>query len=510
MLNKTSSAKVSNRKYLFDSVRSQTSFSNQYLLQLIFSTIITTLGLLTDNTVVVIGAMLISPLFWPVMGIALGIISPRGHLMRTSSFSLLKSVLMVTFFSYIITLVVPISDLSVEINSRINPNLIDLFIALATSIIGVLALYYPTISSSATGVAISISLLPPLCITGIGLAKGSNIIIGKSLLLFLTNIGAIVFTGVIVLWLLNIRPQKEEETKRFTFGFAISFLLMIILSIPLSFYLRQTINQNTTENQIKRVLNTEISKLSKKARIEDVDIDFLSLNEEVPLVVTSTVFLPEDVYMTQSQRDSLVEKLSALTQSEISLNFNIISTLSLQSEEDISKDILKKDIRQILVTEISNTQPDVSIDDMSITLRPVVTENQKQEVDILISVKQFNDQDFNFINLSSLKEFLENKLDIVANIEVELIPINRLKDSFIDSSTYKKLNTSINTLLEEVSVNINVSELDIKQDIVILKLNVPNTLVIPAETLALLEQSVKSLLGQEYSLQLQVFNYDLY
>src|SRR5690606_21179451 len=125
-----------------------------------------------------------------------------------------------------------------EILSRVNPNLLDLFIALASSVIGIFAVYYPRISSSAAGVAISSALLPPLCVSGIGLANRSIDLFKGSFLLFSSNLAAIVFAGALTLYLLGFKPRREQDQKRFSFGLLISSIFIIALSIPLAIYLQ--------------------------------------------------------------------------------------------------------------------------------------------------------------------------------------------------------------------------------------------------------------------------------
>ena len=499
---------TSPKKYLFDSVFSQTQLSRQYVVQLIFSTIITTLGLITNNIVVVVGAMLLSPLFWPVLGIALGIITTRRNILKNAITSFLVSAVVVLIFSTFIGFLLPINELSPEITSRINPNLIDLFIALAASIIGVFALYYPTISATTAGVAISISLLPPLCIVGIGLAKLSGKIIFRSLLLFGTNTGAIVFVGVIALYILKIRPRKAEEEVRFKYGVLISGILMLVLSIPLSIYLKESIITNIVTSEVNTIINERIKQISSDARVEKVNIDFLSIGEDTPLDVDAVIYLPEGVFITRSQKEQLLNYISTKTKRDVSLKFNIISTLSLQTEEDKQKSLLRQGIREIIFEEFEEFGSGVVIDNIEITFPMTKTDPQKQDVDILILVKQYGVEPLTYDDRQNLKDFLEFKLNIIANIEIEFIPISRLKETPLEVGNYEKVNEGLESILEEISDGIYIDEVSIKEGSVYVKLFSPSYVVINQAQKGEMEKLIVQVLGEKSELSLQIVRYE--
>lgn len=503
---------VTKKRYLFDSVYSQTQLSKQYLLQLIFSTIITTLGLLTNNTVVVIGAMIISPLFWPVMGIALGVITSRKHILQNSFISLFFSVFIVVFFSALITLMVPISELSQEITSRMNPNIIDLFIALATSIIGVLALYYPTISSTATGVALSISLLPPLSLVGVGIARLSLKIVGKSLLLFGTNMGAIIFVGVIVLYILKIGPRKVEEEIRFKYGVLISGLIMLMLSIPLSIYLKESIYQNKMRTGVELLLTQEIQQTSNNARIERVNIDFLSLRGKKPVDIEAIVYLPEGVYMTQFERENLVDKISNLTGSDVNLNFNIVSTLSLQSEEDLQKSLARKSIVDLVSKEIKLINNEISIDNINVVFPNEANLNELSLADIVISIKQYGDVALTIKDVENIKVLIRDRLGYDANIQVDLLPISRLKESTLLRGTYAKIESGIKSILVDRTLDetydVVIDDLSINNNLVTLTIFVPEQMSLVDETQDELEKFIEEVLQTDIILKLHVVRYE--
>ena len=144
--------------------------STSYVVLLIASSVICTLGLLQDSPAIVIGGMIISPLMWPLMKISAGISLARRNYISSALFLLLISIAISLASALLITLISPLKVLNVEILSRTQPTLIDIFIALAVGVVAALAVVLKKVSANLAGVAIAASLMPPLCVGGIGLA----------------------------------------------------------------------------------------------------------------------------------------------------------------------------------------------------------------------------------------------------------------------------------------------------------------------------------------------------
>ncbi|PJE61587.1 DUF389 domain-containing protein, partial [Candidatus Roizmanbacteria bacterium CG10_big_fil_rev_8_21_14_0_10_39_12] len=138
--------------------------STSYVVLLIASSVICTLGLLQDSPAIVIGGMIISPLMWPLMKISAGISLARRNYISSALFLLLISIAISLASALLITLISPLKVLNVEILSRTQPTLIDIFIALAVGVVAALAVVLKKVSANLAGVAIAASLMPPLCV----------------------------------------------------------------------------------------------------------------------------------------------------------------------------------------------------------------------------------------------------------------------------------------------------------------------------------------------------------
>ncbi|HYT34641.1 MAG TPA: DUF389 domain-containing protein, partial [Ktedonobacteraceae bacterium] len=163
---------------------------------LLFATVIATYGVISNSTATVIGAMIVAPLMGPMMATTSAVV--MGSLSRAlRGFALtVVGIVAVIIFSYLLTWVIPDATISFtsngEITSRINPGLLALLTALGAGAAGAFITSRAEIADSMGGVAIAISLVPPLCVVGISLQKGQLDAAGGAFLLFMTNFLAIL------------------------------------------------------------------------------------------------------------------------------------------------------------------------------------------------------------------------------------------------------------------------------------------------------------------------------
>ena len=143
--------------------------SLEFFVLLIAATIIATFGLIDNSAAVVIGAMIIAPLMDPIVSLAFGIATYNKKLIGQSITLIALGTLIAVITSGFIYQILGINFIDNQILSRTSPNLIDLSVAIAAGMIGAFAQSRSKIASSMAGVAIAVALVPPLCVTGIGL-----------------------------------------------------------------------------------------------------------------------------------------------------------------------------------------------------------------------------------------------------------------------------------------------------------------------------------------------------
>jgi uncharacterized hydrophobic protein (TIGR00271 family) len=168
---------------------------------LVVSAVIAAAGVMSDSTATVIGAMIIAPLSTPIMGTALGVVLRDARLTRRAVRYVVLGGGLVVVIGIAFALVVP-GDVNLladtQIAARTSPGLLDLVAAVATGVAGSVALTRRDVAAVLPGVAIAISLVPPLVVVGVCLGQGSLVLALGALVLFLSNLVALVLIGTVV------------------------------------------------------------------------------------------------------------------------------------------------------------------------------------------------------------------------------------------------------------------------------------------------------------------------
>lgn len=172
-----------------------------FWLFLVLSAVIATAGVLADSTATVIGAMIIAPLSTPIMGIALALAKGSRGGVWSSLLTVLLGAAVVIGVGVALALLMPRSwDLlaNAQVSGRTSPGALDLLAAAATGFAGAIALARRDVAAVLPGVAIAISLVPPLAVVGVCLGHGAPGLALGALLLFASNLLALVLAGTLV------------------------------------------------------------------------------------------------------------------------------------------------------------------------------------------------------------------------------------------------------------------------------------------------------------------------
>lgn len=198
---------------LVESLERGSSWNIDFGVMLGCSVFIAGLGLLQDSVAVIIGAMLVAPLMTPLVGIGLALIQGNFKLLRVAWKSMTIGVLISLAIGISLRWVIPGDELTMEITGRGYPNMLDLLIAFFAGVAGGYALARPELSGALPGVAIAVSLIPPLAASGIALGIREWHTAGGALLLFFTNMVAIY---LVAHWCSGYmesgRPRRKSRT----------------------------------------------------------------------------------------------------------------------------------------------------------------------------------------------------------------------------------------------------------------------------------------------------------
>lgn len=165
---------------------------------LVLAASIATMGLAANSEATIVGAMLISPLMQPIVSLAYGVATKDLALKIRSTITLGIGILITLLTAALVETILSLYEPTEMILARIQPSLTDLSIAIAAAAAGAFGATRKNISSALPGVAIAVALVPPLCVTGIGISVGSTTIAIGSFMLFSVNLVAIVLIAACV------------------------------------------------------------------------------------------------------------------------------------------------------------------------------------------------------------------------------------------------------------------------------------------------------------------------
>lgn len=234
------------------SIRAGVTFKGSQLLVLIFAIFIDSLGLNTDNVAVIIGAMLISPLMGPIIGMGLAIGIRDFDLLRRSLKNIGMAIIGSLAASALYFLISPQYEGVHQLLARTSPSIYDVFIALFGGAAGIVSIACRNKGQVMPGVAIATSLMPPLCTAGYGLATLQPHFFFGALYLFFTNMVFILFASWIGVKALGYKKVVYQDARRARRVSTIVFSV-VCATVALSAYL--TVQMIRTNNFLAKASN---------------------------------------------------------------------------------------------------------------------------------------------------------------------------------------------------------------------------------------------------------------
>ena len=222
---------------LFVDVGDTSAKLSQFWMLLVLSATIAAGGVIGDATPAVIGAMIVAPLATPIYGVALAAVMGSSKHLRTALILLVGGIAVNIAIGFVVgaltSQTVPL-DANPQIMGRTAPRVLDLMVAVATGIAGSFALTRRDVSNILAGVAIAISLVPVLAVVGITLGAGRLDLAWGALLLFLTNVAAILVAGTITFGAAGYgREAAKRDPRLARRARTIVGLLVVALLVPL-------------------------------------------------------------------------------------------------------------------------------------------------------------------------------------------------------------------------------------------------------------------------------------
>ena len=227
---------------------------SRYFLMLFLSSIIATGGILEDSAAVVVGAMIIAPLMTPMLATAFSTITGDWRNAVRSFLVTAVGAALVVLVAAVVTSLAPAGVHlagNAQVVSRTAPRLIDLLIALAAGAAGAVAVVRKDVAEVLPGVAVAVSIVPPLCVAGAAFAGGSPSLAYGALLLFMTNFFAVQLAGCAVFASMGFGGVARQGTTRHArnVGVAVAIIGTLLLTLPLAATSGQLARDATLENK---------------------------------------------------------------------------------------------------------------------------------------------------------------------------------------------------------------------------------------------------------------------
>jgi len=367
-------------------IKHKNSMSGANAWMLMCSIVIASVGLNTNSPAVIIGGMLISPLMSPILGIGLAVgINDKDTLRKSlAHFSTAVAIALVTSFIYFS--LTPLGGITEEISARTAPGPLDIFIAFFGGVAGIVSIARKDISTTLPGVAIATALMPPICVTGFGIATGNMEIALTSFFLFFINTVFVSFATYIVVHFILKFPQKDfidKQEKRKNNYYILGFLaaIAIISYFPFTKIMKDRNNQNKVNEFVEQVLGENQKYLDDLIFTTKDDSNLLVLKvygdsinsskmdyyqyglEKIGLKNTKIEIIPTTEITSKDIRllDSKIDGIKDLT-----TQFDIVKSQKTESEREIqnlTNQLRKYKIDSLafrqLVDEIRQLQPDI-------------------------------------------------------------------------------------------------------------------------------------------------------
>ncbi|MEL6132602.1 MAG: DUF389 domain-containing protein [Bacteroidota bacterium] len=266
-------------KGTIDSIRNSITIRGYNVWILACGAMLASIGLNLNSPAVIIGAMLISPLMSPILGIGLSIgINDREHLMLAiENFGIaVASSLLVSWGYFALS---PFDLPTPEIMSRTEPTILDVFIAIFGGIAGIVAISRKDKTNAIPGVAIATALMPPICVGGFGLANARWEIFGGAMYLFFINAVFIALSTYVIVRFLRFPyvSYVDDHTRQKAVRWIAIVVLLLIMPSGYFFYnVLQRVRLNSNIDAfITEQIDNEVHKVSKFERLDQDSVHVL-------------------------------------------------------------------------------------------------------------------------------------------------------------------------------------------------------------------------------------------
>ena len=248
-----------NKKATIREIKTKQSMSGANAWMLFCSIMIASIGLNLDSQAVIIGAMLISPLMSPILGIGLGVAINDKDTLNHALMHFGAAIIIALIASTIYFWLTPLNDFTPQIEARTEPTFLDVMIAVFGGIAGIISIARKDISTTLPGVAIATALMPPLCVAGYGLANGSLEIASKAFYLFFLNSFFVAFATYVILRMMKFPHKVFESRKDKMKNILFVAFFSILMLVPSILIFKSVYNEYEQEQMLQQFISNSFS-----------------------------------------------------------------------------------------------------------------------------------------------------------------------------------------------------------------------------------------------------------
>ncbi len=311
-----------------DDLLEESTLDLNFLVLTIGSCAIATCGLLANSAAVIIGAMIIAPLMLPIRGIAFGALEGELELMRRGGIAITVGTLIGISLACLLGLGLGLSTYGSEVWARSQPTLLDLGVAITAGGISGFAKVQPKLSSALAGTAISVALMPPVCVVGLGLASVITQARSPELaqldwslsqgafLLYLTNLVGITLACMVAFLVAGYTPLSRARR-----GLTVTLVSTSLLLVPLVTAFVDLLRQSNLESSVQRALVFRTLTFTV-GNVQLIAIETDWYTDPTSPEVKLTVIAPDDITPNQ------VKLLEDFVEREMGQPFTLVFELS--------------------------------------------------------------------------------------------------------------------------------------------------------------------------------------
>ncbi|MCL1595692.1 MAG: DUF389 domain-containing protein [Actinomycetia bacterium] len=288
-------------------------FFTRFASLMMLSTAIAVFGILADSTAVVIGAMLVAPLMFPVLGGAAAVVMGWPRRIVNRALLVAGGSLLAVMLAAVISFIIPGHEtpLPAELMARTSPNLLDLGIALAAGAAGAYGQVRRHAADALTGVAVAVALVPPLAVVGITLQLTEwQLAVGASLL-FLANVVGIVIAASATFLAAGFVPGRNplKGHTQILRGVSWAAIAAIIVVLPMQFGRGNVLPVTDPTEEVTAVVEEYVAERGSTTEVVDVDVAVADGVTKVDVVVASTIAAPLVIPLAERIADYLSSKV---------------------------------------------------------------------------------------------------------------------------------------------------------------------------------------------------------